>query len=104
MQVAESNEKRLRCLHLLQPRGPIGTSLRALEYEMQRYAKPWFRRRAADLFRDETDLAANPDLWGSIASRLSEARVLDIPCLNRSKELQVDAQRTMLLAIRWNMR
>ena len=48
----------------------------ALEYEMQKYAKPWHRRRAAHIFRDVTNLAINPNLWGSITKNLSNSEHL----------------------------
>ncbi len=37
---------------------------------LQRFAKPWWRRRALRVFRDETGLAANPHLWASIEEAL----------------------------------
>lgn len=41
-----------------------------------RVAKPWFRRRALVVFQDETDLAANPDLWEAVAAALDTSRWL----------------------------
>lgn len=38
----------------------------AVHKQMQTYAKPWYKMRAVELFRDETDLAANPNLWSTI--------------------------------------
>ena len=37
---------------------------------LQRLAKPWNRRRAMEVFRDETSLAVSPGLWPSIRAAL----------------------------------
>ena len=42
----------------------------ALEHGLERLARPWNRLRAMSVFRDETDLTLNPDLWGMISDRL----------------------------------
>jgi hypothetical protein len=39
---------------------------RALQTGVERFAKPWYRPRALRVFRDTTNLAANPDLWSFI--------------------------------------
>jgi WD40 repeat protein len=44
---------------------------KALEDGMERLAKPLLALRAIDVFRDETALAANPDLWARIVDHLS---------------------------------
>jgi WD40 repeat protein len=41
-----------------------------LQAGLQRFAKPWWRRRALRIFRDESSLSANPHLWSSIAGAL----------------------------------
>lgn len=41
-----------------------------LQAGLQRFAKPWWKRRAARVFRDEASLAANPHLWSSITEAL----------------------------------
>ena len=41
-----------------------------LQSGLQRFAKPWWKRRAMRVFRDEASLAANPDLWSSITDAL----------------------------------
>ncbi len=46
----------------------------ALQSTLQRYAKPWYRRRALRVFRDDTGLSANPHLWTSIVEALDGAR------------------------------
>jgi WD40 repeat protein len=42
----------------------------ALEAGLERFAKPWYRLRAVRVFRDDSDLSANPDLRGSIEAGL----------------------------------
>ena len=39
-------------------------------------ARPWYRRRELDVFLDESDLAASPDLWKSIEQALNKTRYL----------------------------
>ncbi len=46
----------------------------ALQSGLQSLAKPWYRRRALRVFRDQTSLSASPELWGSIEVALSQAR------------------------------
>ena len=41
-----------------------------LQAGLQRFAKPWWKRRAVRVFRDETSLSANPHLWSSITEAL----------------------------------
>src|SRR6266446_10501831 len=41
---------------------------------LQRFAKPWWRRRALNVFRDRTGLSANPGLWSSIADAIDDSR------------------------------
>jgi len=48
----------------------------ALQSALQRFAKPWYRRRALRIFRDKTSLSANPALWPAIERALVEAEHL----------------------------
>src|SRR6516162_10211199 len=48
----------------------------ALQSEIQRLGKPWYRRRALRLFRDDTSLSATPGLWPSIEQALANSRFL----------------------------
>ena len=41
-----------------------------LQASLQRFAKPWWKRRALRVFRDEASLTANPHLWSSITDAL----------------------------------
>jgi WD40 repeat protein len=45
----------------------------ALQVGLQRLARPWNHRWALRVFRDDTGLAVNPDLWGSIAGALDDS-------------------------------
>ena len=45
----------------------------AVQAGLQRLARPWYRTRALRVFRDETGLAVNPHLWGSIEAALDES-------------------------------
>ena len=44
-----------------------------LQSGLQRFAKPWWRRRAVRMFRDDASLAANPHLWSSIVEALDSS-------------------------------
>src|SRR5437588_5122087 len=46
----------------------------ALQSAGQKLGKPWYRRRALRLFRDDTSLSATPGLWPTIESALNESR------------------------------
>ena len=48
----------------------------ALQTVKQRLGKPWYRRRALRVFRDDTSLAASPQLWSAIEAALSQSRYL----------------------------
>ena len=44
-----------------------------LQAGLQKFAKPWWKRRAVRMFRDESSLAANPHLWSSITDALDKS-------------------------------
>jgi hypothetical protein len=44
-----------------------------LQSGLQRFAKPWWKRRALRIFRDESSLSANPHLWSSITEALDQS-------------------------------
>jgi hypothetical protein len=44
-----------------------------LQSALHRFAKPWYRLRALDVFRDETSLSVTPALWPAIEKALSES-------------------------------
>src|SRR5262249_47788914 len=46
----------------------------ALQSVVQKLGKPWYRRRAIRVFRDDTSLSATPSLWPSIETALGQSR------------------------------
>jgi hypothetical protein len=49
---------------------------KAFQQAVQGFAKPFWKRRALHLFRDQTNLSADPDLWGNIEDALEQSRYL----------------------------
>ena len=49
-----------------------------LQNELQRFTTPWYRPRTRTLrvFRDQTNLPASPDLWGTLENAMSSSRWL----------------------------
>ena len=45
-----------------------------LQEALGRIARPWYRRRALRVFRDETTLSATPELWPTIQHALDQSR------------------------------
>jgi hypothetical protein len=45
----------------------------AVQRGLERFAKPWYRVRGLRVFRDDANLAANPDLWASIEAALARS-------------------------------
>jgi WD40 repeat protein len=52
----------------------------ALQGGLQRLARPWYRMRALRVFRDETGLSVNPELWTSISSAMRSSRWFVLLC------------------------
>jgi hypothetical protein len=48
---------------------PIAAALQSI---VQKLGKPWYRRRALRVFRDDTSLSATPSLWPSIEQALAQ--------------------------------
>jgi WD40 repeat protein len=46
---------------------------RGLQDALYRFGTPWHQRTGALIFRDESGLAANPDLWGTLRAALDES-------------------------------
>lgn len=44
-----------------------------LEKALEKFAKPIFKRRALNIFRDSNDLSVSPDLWGKIEEGLTQS-------------------------------
>lgn len=45
----------------------------SLETALEKFAKPTFKRRALNIFRDSNDLSVSPDLWGKIEDGLNQS-------------------------------
>lgn len=45
----------------------------ALQSALHQFARPWYKLRALQVFRDETNLATNPHLWSTIEQALNES-------------------------------
>ena len=45
----------------------------SLQGALQRFAKPWYQRRALRVFRDTTGLTVTPSLWGAIRGALASS-------------------------------
>jgi tetratricopeptide (TPR) repeat protein len=52
---------------------PIASALQSV---VQTLGKPWYKRRALRIFRDDTSLSATPHLWPTIEIALGESRFL----------------------------
>src|SRR5204862_4088609 len=46
----------------------------ALQSVVQKLGKPWYRRRALRIFRDDTSLSATPHLWPTLEKALGQSR------------------------------
>ena len=60
----------------------------ALQSALQQFAKPWYKLRALRVFRDQTNLSANPGLWTTIEQALGDSQyfiLLASPQAARSK-------------------
>src|ERR1700757_2734365 len=60
----------------------------ALHSALHTLARPWYRFRLIHVFRDQTSLSANPELWGSIEAALADSEyfiLLASPEAARSK-------------------
>jgi WD40 repeat protein len=59
-----------------------------LQNELQRFTRPWYRPRTRTLrvFRDQTNLQASPDLWGTIEEAMSSSQWLFLVASPRSAQ------------------
>src|ERR1700743_1028374 len=82
----------------------------ALQSAVQKLGKPWYRRRALRVFRDDTGLAVTPHLWGTIEQALGQSRFLVLmaspqaaasPWVNKEIAYWLDAKSvdTLLIAV-----
>lgn len=45
----------------------------SLQDALQKFAKPWYKKRNLEIFRDESTLSASPHLWSNITKAIDEA-------------------------------
>src|SRR4029079_5561290 len=48
----------------------------ALQSALEKFAKPWYKVRYLNIFRDETSLTASPHLWFNIQAALDQSEYL----------------------------
>ena len=46
---------------------------RSLQISIEKLAKPWYKPRVFNIFRDETNLSVSPHLWGTIQQALTDS-------------------------------
>ena len=67
----------------------------SLQSSLSRFAKPWYRLRSMRIFRDQTGLSANPELWHSIEQALGESEhflLLACPASAKSRWVQQEVE------------
>ena len=64
----------------------------ALQSVVQKLGKPWYRRRALRVFRDDTSLSATPSLWPTIEQALGAIALSDPARLARGRGLALGQQ------------
>ncbi len=60
----------------------------SLQDALQKFAKPWYKKRNLEIFRDESNLSASPHLWYNISKALDQSEyfiVLASPASEKSK-------------------
>ena len=57
-----------------------GDRAKAIEDGLERFAKPWYRRRSLSVFRDSSGLSANPGLWTSLTAVMADSERLVVLC------------------------
>lgn len=58
----------------------------SLQAALQKFAKPFFKLRAVRVFRDQTDLSANPSLWSVIQNALDQSEFFFLLASPKSAE------------------
>ena len=67
----------------------------AVQHALHRIAKPWYKLRALNVFRDETNLSVAPELWGTIEAALFQSRYLILmvsPAAAKSKWVKKEVE------------
>jgi TIR domain len=70
--VSESSDSRYHGFVSYSHRGDLALAP-ALQKALQQMARPWSKRRALQVFRDQTGLSVNPALWTSITKALDDS-------------------------------
>ena len=73
---AAARERRTYSAFISYSRETDATLAPMLEDALERFAKPWNRLRALNVFRDDAELSANPGLWASIVAALDDSEFL----------------------------
>jgi hypothetical protein len=60
----------------------------SLQAALQKFAKPFYKLRAVQIFRDQTDLSANPSLWSVIQNALRQSEFFLLLASPKSTESQ----------------
>ena len=64
-----------------------------LHRALEQLGKAWYRPRALSIFRDDTDLAVNPELWPKIESSMTDSEcVLLLACPEAAGSAGVDGE------------
>ncbi len=58
----------------------------ALQNALQKFAKPWYKKRNLEIFRDESTLSASPHLWENISKALQESEYLILLASSESEK------------------
>jgi hypothetical protein len=58
----------------------------SLQDALQRFAKPWYKKRNLEIFRDESSLSASPHLWNNITQALDQSEYLILLASEQSEQ------------------
>ena len=58
----------------------------SLQDALQKFAKPWYKKRNLEIFRDESSLSASPHLWDNITQALDQSEYLVLLASQESEQ------------------
>ncbi|TMI63702.1 MAG: DUF1566 domain-containing protein [Bacteroidetes bacterium] len=58
----------------------------ALQNALQKFAKPWYKKRNLEIFRDESSLSASPHLWNNIVNAMNGAEYFVLLASSKSEQ------------------
>ena len=58
----------------------------SLQDALQKFAKPWYKKRNLEIFRDESSLSASPHLWDNITQALDQSAYLVLLASQESEQ------------------